>query len=136
MRESILLCLFLSAGIVEVNAQKATQKIAAKEVPPSVPMAARKEFTAYANYTFEYGNSSFTPMIIQHFSRLGYDIGTTSEYMETLYQHPKEFDEVLKAIWNQSSHDSQFLFAQFKSFGVSSSTANYLTKYAIYKFSK
>ena len=110
------------------------QNTAVKKQAPTISLAMRKEFAIYANYTFQDPNVSFGPMVRLHFERLGYDFATISEFMESLDRHPKAFDEVLKMIYKQSSN-KEILFMQFKSLGISASTANQLVRYSTYKFS-
>ena len=105
-----------------------------KKQTPTITLAMRREFAIYANNTFQNRNVSFGIMVTQHFARLGYDFASTSEFMESLDKYPKAFDEVLKTLWDQSSN-KEILFMQFKSLGISASTANQLVRYSIYKFS-
>jgi hypothetical protein len=120
----------------ESNIKSSNNSSQLKEKTIEIPIDVRKEFAKYANYTFVKQKTSFTSLIITHYARLGVNIADTYVLMESLAQRPKDFDEVLKAIWNQSSHDKEYLLMQFLSFGASAKTANILTEYTLEKFMK
>lgn len=100
----------------------------------TIPSNVMKEFGYYANYTFQSGQGSFPAMIYTHFSRKGLDLGQIGIVMENMNTQPVLFNEVIKAIWMNSSKDKNYLYMQFKSFGVSATTANYLAEYCITNF--
>lgn len=120
----------------ESNIKSSNNSGQLKEKTIEIPIDVRKEFAKYANYTFVKQKTSFTSLIITHYARLGVNIADTYVLMESLAQRPKDFDEVLKAIWNQSSQDKEYLLMQFLSFGASAKTANILTEYTLEKFMK
>lgn len=130
MTKTILIAVMLLFASIS-NAQN-TRSVNKSTIPQSVV----KDFARNANYVFQYGNTSFAPMVMIHFQKLGYDMGQVGVIMENLEYDPQNFDEVLKALWNNSSHDKDYMYMQFKSFGVSATTANYLAEYCREKFLK